>query len=199
LYLEKTQYPDPSAEDHSYDDEFIFVSNHLIALSVMITKSELDRLFREYPSYSIEPSAHGLFADDKQTTFRVDGIEPPPYSLEISDDALMNEVGTGFPPSPSESHVVLKVSGSGTRTTERFLVIGDWDLSWHYDCSNLGDKDNFVVLSKETDGSLSANLPVNQVGMSGSGVEHYHDYTSGPLYLQIITECSWQVSAWQLP
>jgi len=210
LYLEKTKYSDPSAEDHSYDDEFIFVSNHLAAFSVMETKSERDRLLAKYHSVisDVMPSWHSLYRDDKQTIFRVVGIVGPPYEVDVMDDVLTDQVQNGFQsanlssssssltPSGSASHVVFKDSGSGLHTTEKFTVAGEWDLSWYYDCSGYGSEGNFAILGY-VDGENTPNVLVNQIGMSDKSVEHLHE--GGRMYLQINSECSWQISVWQLP
>jgi hypothetical protein len=52
---------------------------------------------------------------------------------------------------------------------------------------------NFAVMIYDSGGSMSyVNLPVNQLGMQGSGSEHYH--SGGSYYFQIISECSWSVA-----
>jgi hypothetical protein len=92
---------------------------------------------------------------------------------------------------------VLKVKGSGTKTTQKFEVKKDWDLSWSYDCSNFGYKGLFVAEVFKGNGELSyENMQVNQLGKNDTGVEHFH--TGGTFYLVITSMCSWQVSAWQL-
>ena len=89
---------------------------------------------------------------------------------------------------------LLKLSGSGTKSTQKFTAGGDWDLNWSYDCSSFGYKGNFQVFVYNGDGSMSfSNSGVNQLGMSDSGVEHYHN--GGTFYLEVNSECSWKIDA----
>lgn len=89
--------------------------------------------------------------------------------------------------------VLLSLKGNGTKTTQKFTAAGDWDLNWSYDCSNFGGQGNFQVFIYTGDGSMSfSNSPVNQLGASGSDVEHYH--AGGTYYLEINSECSWKVT-----
>ena len=95
---------------------------------------------------------------------------------------------------PSVPQTLLKISGSGTKSTAKFTAGGDWDLNWSYDCSNFGYKGNFQVFVYNGDGSMSfSNSGVNQLGMSDSGVEHYH--SGGTFYLTVNSECSWKIDA----
>ncbi len=99
-------------------------------------------------------------------------------------------------PTPSaavaESQTLLKISGSGSKTTEKFTVAGDWDLNWTYDCKNFGQSGNFQVFIFTDDGQMSFNnSPVNQLGMSDSGVEHYHK--GGTYYLTMNSVCKWSI------
>ncbi len=89
---------------------------------------------------------------------------------------------------------LLKINGSGSKSTAKFTAAGDWDLNWSYDCSNFGYKGNFQVFVYNGDGSMSfSNSGVNQLGMSDSGVEHYH--SGGTFYLTVNSECSWKIEA----
>jgi hypothetical protein len=91
--------------------------------------------------------------------------------------------------------VLLDLTGTGTKTTQKFTAASDWDLSWSYDCnSSLGNTGNFIVSIYNGDGSLSTdNQEVNQLGAKGADVEHYH--TGGTFYLEVNSECSWHVTA----
>ena len=96
-------------------------------------------------------------------------------------------------PSPSPQ-VLLNLSGSGTKTTQKFTTSGDdWDLVWTYNCASFGGSGNFIVMVKNGDGSPSDNQGVNQLGANGSDTEHFH--SGGTFYLQVISECSWTVKA----
>ena len=93
---------------------------------------------------------------------------------------------------PASPQVLLSISGSGSKTTEKFTAVSDWDLNWSYDCSNFGDQGNFQVFVYNGDGSMSfSNSGVNQLGKSGADVEHYH--TGGTFYLTVNSECGWKI------
>jgi hypothetical protein len=97
-------------------------------------------------------------------------------------------------PTPAAPQTLLKLSGSGTKSTQKFTAGGDWDLNWSYDCSSFGYKGNFQVFVYNGDGSMSfSNSGVNQLGMSDSGIEHYH--SGGTFYLTVNSECSWKIDA----
>lgn len=87
---------------------------------------------------------------------------------------------------------LLDLSGSGTKTTQKFTAGGDWDLNWTYNCSNFGGQGNFQVMIYDGSGSLSfQNAMVNQLGKSDTGVEHYHN--AGTYYFVVNSECKWSV------
>jgi len=91
--------------------------------------------------------------------------------------------------------VLLDLSGSGTKQTQQFTAAGNWDLTWSYDCSAFaGGSGNFIVTVYNGNGSVNYdNSAVNQLGASGSDVQHY--YKGGTFYLSIDSECSWHVTA----
>ena len=99
------------------------------------------------------------------------------------------------PPAPAPApQVLLDLSGSGTKQTEKFSTSGDWTLTYNYDCSMLGSQGNFQVFIYNDDGSIDNNdTLVNQLGANGSDTENYYD--SGVHYLAINSECSWRVTA----
>jgi hypothetical protein len=90
---------------------------------------------------------------------------------------------------------LLDIEGEGTKTTQKFTTQGnDWDLAWTYDCSNFGERGNFIVGIKPGDGAMfSSNNGVNQLGPKGSDVEHYH--SGGTYYLEVNSECRWHIVA----
>ncbi len=92
----------------------------------------------------------------------------------------------------SAPQVLLDIAGSGSKTTQKFTAGKDWDLNWNYDCSNFGQSGNLIVMIYDGNGSLSyRNTGVNQLGDSGSGVEHYHN--SGTFYLVVNSVCKWNI------
>lgn len=96
-------------------------------------------------------------------------------------------------PPPAVPQQLLDITGSGTKTTQKFTAAGDWDMAWSYDCSSFGYQGNFIVTPTGEDNNPSlANQSVNQLGKSGHDVEHYHH--GGTYYLSINSECSWHVT-----
>lgn len=99
----------------------------------------------------------------------------------------------GGVPAPAATKVVLDLTGSGTKTTQKFTVAGDWDLTWSYDCTAFGQQGNFQVFVYQGNGSPALLTPVNQLGKTGNGVENYH--SGGQYYLTVNSECSWKIQA----
>jgi hypothetical protein len=97
---------------------------------------------------------------------------------------------TTAPPGPQ---VLFTQSGTGTQTTTRFTAPSTWTLAWSYTCSSFGTSGNFTVTVKLKGATFDTDAPVNQLGPSGSGTQHYHK--GGSLYLSISSECSWKVMA----
>jgi hypothetical protein len=118
---------------------------------------------------------------------------PAPSESGSTVAAQEKKAATSAPaPTASAPQVLLDLSGSGTKSTQKFTAAGDWDLNWSYDCSNFGYKGNFQVFVYNGDGSMSLNnTGVNQLGMSDSGVEHYH--SGGTFYFTVNSECSWKM------
>lgn len=85
--------------------------------------------------------------------------------------------------------VLLDVTGSGIKQTQKFTAGGDWDLEWSYDCASFGTSGNFVVTAYGSDG-LPAVL-TNELGAKGADVTHQHN--AGTFYLSVNSECSWHV------
>jgi hypothetical protein len=96
---------------------------------------------------------------------------------------------------PRQPVVLLDISGSGTKRTQKFTTSGDWTLVWSYDCTAaLGAQGNFIVTVYNADGSADySDTDVNQLGASGSDTQYYYD--SGTHYLSVNSECSWHVTA----
>ena len=95
-------------------------------------------------------------------------------------------------PVAATPQVLLDLSGNGTKTTQKFTAGKDWDLNWSYNCSNFGQDGNFQVFIYDGNGQMSfRNSPVNQLGASDSGVEHYHN--GGEFYFTVNSVCSWKI------
>jgi hypothetical protein len=124
---------------------------------------------------------------------------------QVSADCLLQGV-TIFPPvtpAPAESSAapsssppslagktVATFSGSGIENTAKFTVTDTWKLSYSFDCSSFGTTGNFIV-SEDGGGDLSG-ASVNELGPGKSGSTYaYGD--AGTHYLEINSECSWNV------
>jgi hypothetical protein len=103
-------------------------------------------------------------------------------------------------PSPQ---VLLDLQGTGDKSTQAFTASGNWDLQWSYDCTAgltqngtipSGYHCSFIVDVRTSDGQLSRNQGVNQLGVKDQGVEHFH--VGGSFYLEVQVCCadnSWAV------
>ncbi len=88
--------------------------------------------------------------------------------------------------------ILLDVRGSGTKSTEKFTTQGnDWDVSYDYDCSNFGMRGNFQFYIQAGNGSPMPLPGANELGMSGSDIDHYH--RGGTFFLEVNSECDWHV------
>lgn len=111
--------------------------------------------------------------------------------------ALQTQVATPSGATPASGPALLALTGSGTNTTPRFIVSGDWDLTWRYDCTTSPMmttlKMGLFEIEVETgSGELSIeNQPVIQTGLKAAGTEHYHH--GGTFYLQVMSYCDWSV------
>jgi hypothetical protein len=86
----------------------------------------------------------------------------------------------------------MSISGSGSKSTQTFTVNDSWQMQWSYDCSSTGGQGNFQVFIFTGAGAMSEdNEGVNQLGASGSDTEYYH--TGGSYYLEVNSECSWNI------
>jgi len=91
--------------------------------------------------------------------------------------------------------IVAKYTGNGDENTPSFTVPANWHLSWWYSCSAFGQQGNFVVTEFNTDGSidLGGSVSVNELGDGEGPVATYAYNDAGSHYLQVASECNWQV------
>lgn len=121
------------------------------------------------------------------------GKSTPKQSVPAADDKTASTASQQSQQAPPVPQTLLDLSGSGTKTTQKFTAAGDWDLAWSYDCSNFGYQGNFIVSVYNGDGTMSfTNSGINQLGKSGSDVDHYHQ--GGTFYLQVNSECKWKIN-----
>ncbi len=120
----------------------------------------------------------------------------PASTTPSSAPATAAPAATSKAPSTTAApKVLLSQQGSGTATTADFVAPTDWNLAWTYDCSNFGQSGNFTVTVMNKTGANAelSDQPVNQLGMSGNSVEHYH--AGGDVYLTVSSECNWTIKA----
>lgn len=100
------------------------------------------------------------------------------------------------PTTTAAPKVLYQKAGSGTDSTPNFTAPTNWNVVWTYNCASYGSSGNFqVTVEQAGTGTLAAleDTPINQLGASGSGTQHYH--YGGKLYLSINSECSWTIEA----
>jgi len=82
------------------------------------------------------------------------------------------------------------IRGNSATNSNKFVVAGNWDLYWAYDCTQFS-QGNFTVYIYE-DSRLSFETgSVTQFGAKGSDVVHYHN--GGTYYVQVISSCAWNL------
>lgn len=93
-------------------------------------------------------------------------------------------------PAVAAGQVLLQLSGSGAKTTQKFTTGSDWDLSYSYfGCP--GGQGNFIVDISSPGGDFNSNTGINELGSGKTDVTHYHE--GGTFFLDINSECSWKV------
>src|SRR3984957_16783251 len=62
-------------------------------------------------------------------------------SVQASSDNSNAGANTQSTSGPTKApQTLLDITGSGTKTTQKFTAGGDWDLNWTYDCSSFGNQ-----------------------------------------------------------
>ncbi len=162
----------------------------------------------EYPQTTVDFSGSA----NSQTTIQpvvtkpvsvpvVQSVKPVPTPTPVAPvTTAPAPTSVSTPPSPPPTQqTLLNISGEGSKSTQEFTVVGDWQIQYTYNCSNDGDRGNFQVYIDNSDGSDSGMIGINELGASGSDTEYYHQ--GGTYYLEVNSECSWtiQVTAVQPP
>jgi hypothetical protein len=86
------------------------------------------------------------------------------------------------------SSAQIGMSGS----TPTFDQTGPWTLSWTYNCSNLGSEGTFSAEVDQPASSLNFDAGPDELGVSGSGTDHYYD--TGAFNLEVDSDCSWTIT-----
>lgn len=110
-------------------------------------------------------------------------------------------LATPTTPSRTVAHAttLFQDTAAGTHSGPQFTTHGPWEVAWNYNCKAfLGGTGNFqVFVTKDSGDKFSPDLGVNQLGASGSGVEHYYD--KGTFHLEMNSECTWGVRVTAAP
>jgi hypothetical protein len=89
--------------------------------------------------------------------------------------------------------VLWQQTGSGIESGQQFTVppgVKGWNEVWTYDCSAFGQSGNFATNINGYGGaSNTLDSGTNQLGMSGSGTNHYYDH--GTFSIDVNSECNW--------
>lgn len=141
-------------------------------------------------SLAVPVIALAVLAACKTTDKPSQSVPAAPDITTTTDAPTTDAPTTAAPTIAAAPQTLLELSGSGSKTTQKFTAAGDWDLAWTYNCANFGGSGNFQVFITADDPSTLVT-PVNQLGASGSSVEHYHD--AGTFYFEVNSECNWTV------
>jgi len=79
-----------------------------------------------------------------------------------------------------------------TANPPEFTVAAPWQMTWSYNCANLGQPGNFIVGFSDTSGAATSDVGPNELAMSGSGTDSYSD--SGTFQAQVLSECQWSIA-----
>jgi hypothetical protein len=90
----------------------------------------------------------------------------------------------------TETFTSSQIGSSGE--TPQFTETGNWQLTWTYNCSNIGQSGNFSVSVNQPSTSTTADIGPNELGPGGSGTDYYTD--TGVFSLTVISECDWSIS-----
>ena len=103
-------------------------------------------------------------------------------------------LGIAASPAGADTDTFTTADRSGVRgQTPQFTETGNsWTLSWSYNCSGFGSTGNFGVSVNQPSGDLYSDPGPNELGMGGSGTDHYFD--TGVFSLSVISECSWSIT-----
>jgi hypothetical protein len=144
------------------------------------------------------------------TTTPVAKTKPAPKSASASNDEITPaqlkaayDAADAAAAARGTYQVLYKTSGSDSNTTDgiQFNIDnpGGWTLNWSYDCFTTDDYErqgNFIatVYSGYAGNGTEVGV-VNKLGNSDSGSYDFPDNSTGPFYVEVISECKWTVTA----
>jgi len=119
-----------------------------------------------------------------------------PGSTTTTTTSTTTTTTTTTTPAPVRSLVLWAGSGQGAMSGPKFTVpvqATSWTENWSYDCTNFGLSGNFITFITGYGASVgTSDSGANQLGASGSGVNHYYD--TGTFSIEIDSECDWTES-----
>jgi hypothetical protein len=137
--------------------------------------------------------------------------DPAPNELNMSGSGTdyYYDTGTFSLSVSSECSWSITVSPSGVNTangsasftssqtgqtgqTSQFSESGLWTMAWSYNCASNGSQGNFIVTVNQPSGDLANDQGPNELGMSGTGTDHYSD--TGVFSLAVDSECAWTIN-----
>jgi hypothetical protein len=110
-----------------------------------------------------------------------------PVATPLTEDSQPTKAAEPRPTKKSNP-VLLRTSGNGANTTEKFKAGSDWDIAYTFDCSAANGVDIFQLYIYNGDGDLTG-VGANTQARKGNEVTHQHD--SGTHYVQVNSACKW--------
>lgn len=167
------------------DDSGSVADNATLRQTFQDTSEPLSRDFATWTAdIRSDPSLDGVNADKVAADCAAWDVTIFPPDSDSAAPA------TTAPAAAPSGKTVATFSGSGIENTPKFTVTDTWKLDYSFDCSGFGTSGNFIV--DEDGGSDFSGVSVNELGMGKSGSTYaYGD--AGTHYLQINSECSWNV------
>ena len=142
-----------------------------------------------YSHYDIGPNELGTSGSGTDSYF-----DSGTFSLAVNSECQWTITVTpsgALPLSPPATFTSGQIGTSGS--SPQFSVVGPWTMAWSYDCSAFGSSGNFGVSVNEPSGDNAFDQGPNELGISGTGTDHYSD--SGVFNLDInSTACSWSIT-----
>lgn len=90
--------------------------------------------------------------------------------------------------------MIMRDHGTGIHSSRLFRVPSEWQLRWSFNCRSSGGSGNFIVHVTKRSGDVQ-QYAVNELTTVDSGTEYMHQ--GGTFYLDITSECNWNVSVTQ--
>jgi len=104
----------------------------------------------------------------------------------------------GAPSDHANENVLLRVSGTGTQTTQSFTASTAWSITWSFDCGAGSSGSLFVDIYNASDHTPD----FKNRGIVAEGEQAAADTSRfanpGAFYLQVTTTCAWTIKVFEL-